>query len=390
MRREKARGLEAPEGRPITSVYVHSPFCARRCPYCDFSVEVRAAPDWALWLQTLDLEMGLLEEEGRFILADDLETLFVGGGTPSLLGPEAMGGLKRILGTDRLSSPGLEWTAEANPESFTRQVAEGWARAGVNRVSLGAQSFQDGPLKWMGRQHGPDGPGRAVGRARDVGIRNVSIDLLFGLPEEVTRDWEEDVEAGLALETPHLSLYGLTLEPGTPLGRAAAAGRVTVVDEARYRDEFLFACERLATAGYLQYELSNFCLPGFECRHNQAYWTLEPFLGLGSSAHSYRSPHRRWNLRSWSEYQDAVHRGELPTEGQETLDAEAARLEFLWLGLRTDGGIGLAGLSPGGRGLAREWARRGWAKPGTESLRLTPEGWLLLDRLVLELDAVER
>jgi oxygen-independent coproporphyrinogen-3 oxidase len=333
--------------------------------------------------------MELLEEEGRLFLAERLDTLFVGGGTPSLLGPAAMGGLRRILGNDRLSSPRLEWTGEANPESFTRVVAEGWARAGVNRVSLGAQSFQDGPLKWMGRQHGPDGPGRAVQRAREAGIRNVSIDLMFGLPDEVPRDWEEDVEAALALETPHLSLYGLTLEPGTPLGREAAEGRVTGVDEARYREEFLFASERLATAGYRQYELSNFSLPGFECRHNEAYWTLVPFLGLGSSAHSYRFPHRRWNLRSWSEYQNAVFSGELPTEGQEELDAGAVRLEVLWLGLRTDEGIAVASLSPEGRALAREWTRQGWARLGTDSLRLTPEGWLLMDRLVLELDAVD-
>jgi oxygen-independent coproporphyrinogen-3 oxidase len=241
----------------------------------------------------------------------------------------------------------------------------------------------------MGRRHGPEGPGEAVARARDAGIGNVSLDLIFGLPEEVERDWGADLDSALSLGVPHLSLYGLTAEAGTPLGRAVEAGDATPVAEARYRDEFLLASERLIRAGYRQYELSNFAIPGFESRHNQAYWELRPYLGLGPSSHSYRPPIRGWNLREWGEYQRAVMGGGDPSGGREELTPEERRLERIWLGLRTDSGLPLAGLSAKGGRLAREWAGKGWAVVREERLSLTPEGWLILDRLAVDLDVAE-
>jgi oxygen-independent coproporphyrinogen-3 oxidase len=387
-----------PEGRahdlghddgPVRRVYVHAPFCARRCSYCDFAVTVSRLGDLKGWLLALQGEMDFLEREGKFPLASTLETLFVGGGTPSILGPDAMVGLAGVLGPNRLDHPDLEWTAEANPESFTREIAEGWARAGVNRISLGAQSFQGASLRWMGRLHGPDGPKEAVSRARHAGIGNISLDLIFGLPEAVKRDWGRDLDSALALEVPHLSLYGLTMEPGTPLGRAVAEGKVLPVGDTRYREEFLLASERLTWAGYRQYELSNFALSGFESRHNQAYWERRPYLGLGNSAHSFRFPLRRWNLREWGGYQRAVLNGVSPVEAQEELTPQAAGLEALWLALRTEYGIPVSRLSPEGRELALGWVKKGYAVFHSETLRLTPEGWLLLDQLTLELDAVE-
>jgi oxygen-independent coproporphyrinogen-3 oxidase len=331
--------------------------------------------------------MAMLERGGRFPLSPELETLFVGGGTPSLLGPDAMAGLAEAVGPHRLRGRDVEWTAEANPESFTGEVAEAWARAGVNRVSLGAQSFQGEPLRWMGRLHGTEGPAEAVRRGRRAGIRNLSVDLIFGLPHQVERNWRVDLDAALALEVPHLSLYGLTVEEGTPLGRAVASGKASLVDEERYRDEFLLASEYLSGAGYRQYELSNFALPGFEARHNQVYWELRPYLGLGNSAHSFCFPLRKWNLRDWAEYQNAVRRGESPVLEEEKLTADQIRLESLWLGLRTDGGIPRSGLSPRGIRMAEDWVRRGLAELSVGTLRLTPEGWLILDRLAVELDS---
>lgn len=374
-------------GEPARSMYVHAPFCARRCLYCDFAVTVSRRGETETWLGALEAEMGHLEGDERFPLADELETLFVGGGTPSILGPGAMDGLAGVVGVDRLPEGGVEWTSEANPESFTREVAEAWARAGVNRVSLGAQSFQAEALRWMGRLHGPEGPEEAVRRARRAGIRNLSVDLIFGLPGEVRRDWVMDLSAALALEVPHLSLYGLTVEEATPLGRAVASGEATPVEEDRYRDEFLSASECLTGAGYRQYELSNFALPGFEARHNQAYWKLRPYLGIGNSAHSFCFPFRRWNLRDWGEYQNAVRKGGSPVLGEEKLEPEHVRLESVWLGLRTDEGIPRSGLSARAVGLAEDWARQGLAELGTRTLRLTPEGWLFLDRLAVELDS---
>lgn len=373
----------------MRSVYVHAPFCARRCLYCDFAVHVSRHGDLPGWLAALEGELALVEENGPISLAPSLKTLFVGGGTPSILGPEAMVGLGKVLGVDRLTEPDLEWTSEANPESFSVDVAKAWRRAGVNRISLGVQSFQEGPLAWMGRLHGAEGGRVAVSRARAAGFRNLSVDLIFGLPASVSRDWTYDLDCALALEVPHLSLYGLTVESRTPFGQAVEGGRELPVDDARYGDEFLLACERLSSAGYIQYELSNFSLAGFESRHNQACWALLPYLGLGNAAHSFRHPLRKWNLRDWAEYQTAVLEGRDPTEGWEKLDGESMRLEAIWLGLRTRWGVALQSLSSRGLALVEEWEGQGWAELLQGAIRMTPTGWLLLDRLAVDLASVE-
>lgn len=371
---------------PVTSVYVHAPFCVRRCFYCDFAVQVRREGDVDGWLAALAGELRSVDAEALLALAPRLDTLYVGGGTPSLLGPSAMGGLAGVVGRERLRDPGLEWTAEANPESLTLELASAWREAGVNRLSLGVQSFHESTLRWMGRLHGPEGARAAVATARRAGIENVSVDLIFGLPGHLGRPWARDLEGALALEVPHVSLYGLSVEPATPLGRAVAAGREQGVDEDRYRDEFLQAAETLAREGFEHYEVSNFARPGHASRHNQAYWTGVPYLGLGNGAHSYAPPVRRWNLRAWEAYSGKTAAGESPEEGRETLDEAALRLERIWLGLRTSDGLSLAGLGEAALARVAAWVRDGWAFQTAGRVRLTPPGWLLLDRLAVELD----
>lgn len=370
-------------------VYVHAPFCARRCFYCDFAVEVRrdgGAEDWAGAIGT---ELSALRAADPEVLAPALRTLYVGGGTPSILGATAMARLAEAIGRERLRHPGLEWTCEANPESLTPEVATGWRAAGVNRLSLGVQSFQEPVLRWMGRMHGAAGAGTAVRTARDCGFDNLSVDLIFGLPEGLPRDWGADLAAAVDLGVPHVSLYGLTAEPATPLGRSVAAGGTEMPDEERYREEYLLAHERLTAAGFVHYEVSNFALPGYESRHNSAYWDGSPYLGLGNSAHSYLPPRRRWNLRDWGAYLQEVRSGRIPVQEEEVPDREAALLESLWLGLRTRRGIPLAALegSPG-HGLAQDWVRAGLAREENSRLVLTVEGWLLLDRLAVDLSRV--
>ncbi|HZD06421.1 MAG TPA: radical SAM protein, partial [Longimicrobiales bacterium] len=178
----------------VASVYVHAPFCARRCTYCDFAVQVRRSGSWREWVEALERELSLLREEGTFRLADRLDTVYVGGGTPSLLGPGAMAALGRALGRERVRGAGVEWTAEANPESFTPEVAKAWRRSGVNRVSLGVQTFHSPSLRWMGRLHGPGGALRAVGAARKAGFQQVGVDLILGLPERLGRSWRADLD----------------------------------------------------------------------------------------------------------------------------------------------------------------------------------------------------
>ncbi|NNF37500.1 MAG: radical SAM family heme chaperone HemW [Gemmatimonadetes bacterium] len=384
-------------GVEVGSVYVHAPFCARRCFYCDFAVTVDREPDPEPWLRAIERELQALEAEGLVRLAPRLETLYVGGGTPSLLRPEAMEELGRLLtggpgSGDRLSMPGLEWTAEANPESLTPSVAAGWRRAGVNRVSLGTQSFQEPVLRWMGRLHGPHGTAAAVAVARDAGFETYSVDLIFGLPAAVERDWSADLDAALALEPPHVSLYGLTADTGTPLGRAVGEGRIRMVEEARYDEEYLEAAERLAAEGYEHYEVSNFARPGHRSRHNQAYWSGVPYLGLGNGAHSFVPPTRRWNVREWADYACLTGGPSLPVDESETVEGASRRLEDAWLGLRCDRGLPVRWSREGSAGhLVATWEESGWAEVRAGRLTLTPRGWLLLDRLAIELhEALER
>jgi len=376
-----------PPAKPgaIRSVYVHAPFCARRCFYCDFAVSVASA-DCDVWLGALTAEIRSLEREGMFVLDDTLDTLYIGGGTPSLLGAQAMEGLLPVIGEERLRNSDLEWTAEANPESFTQEVANGWRSAGVNRISLGIQSFHAPTLQWMGRLHGADGARSAVRVAREEGFSNLSVDLIFGLPAHLERDWASDLDEALALEPDHVSLYGLTAESATPLGRAVAEGRENLSDGEQYEEEYLLAVDRLAEAGYEAYEVSNFARPGFTSRHNSVYWSGEPYLGLGNGAHSYRHPVRRWNTREWDAYRVGTEGPGPPLEDEEKLDVGKVRLERIWLGLRTTRGISLQDLPPSARNRAARWEKSSLAVAEGNVLRLTPRGWLVMDRLTVELE----
>ena len=379
-------GEPAAAGGAIGSLYVHAPFCSRRCFYCDFAVKVAAGGDPEEWLEAIGGELRSLEGEGTFVLAASLDTLYIGGGTPSLLGPAAMEGIRDLVRPDRLGSAHLEWTSEANPESFTRDVAEGWKRAGVNRVSLGVQSFHAASLRWMGRLHGADGAREAVRTARAVGFDNISVDLIFGLPEHLGRDLEDDLQRLLSLDSDHVSLYGLSVESGTPLGRSVAEGREAVASEERYEWEYLTAVERLTDAGYQAYEVSNFARPGRSSRHSMVYWSGEPYAGLGNGAHSYCHPVRRWNLRDWDAYRVRAVGATPPVADHEQLDQDQVRLERIWLGLRTRRGLAVVDLPPAGRGRVKRWIDGGLAEEEQGVVRLTPRGWLVLDRLTVELD----
>lgn len=259
----------------------------------------------------------------------------------------------------------------------------------VNRISLGVQSFDPNALAWMGRQHGPEGAVRAVATARQSGLDNLSLDLIFGLPDRLGRNWSQDLARILDLDPPHISLYGLTVEASTPLGRAVAEERESVADEGRYRAQYLEAVETLTEAGYGHYEVSNFARPGYESRHNLAYWTGEPYLGLGNGAHSYAHPVRRWNIRDWHTYRQAALRPDPPVAESERLSPEAARLEQVWLGLRIRQGVEDRRLTDAGRSVTKRWKQKGLARDEGGWTRLTATGWLVLDRLAVELTEVE-
>ena len=366
-------------------LYVHAPFCARRCSYCDFAVHVASEPPVEPWAEAVGGELKRLADQEGWDEPLELRTLYLGGGTPSLLGIGAIARLREALeATARLDGV-TEFTAEANPESFTPELARDWVASGVGRVSFGAQTFHEPTLRWMGRLHGPEGPGRAVRIARAAGVDNLSLDLIFAVPERLGRSLDDDLDRLLALEPEHVSVYGLTVEEETPLGRWVDAGREAMPDDERYREEYLRLSDRLKAEGFVHYEVSNFGRPGREAVHNQAYWQGVPYIGLGNGAHSYLPPRRWWNRRDWFAYRTEVAGGGSGREDEERVSAEDARLERVWLGLRTREGLGRDELTPEQERLVGGWRRSGLAEADDGRVRLTTEGWLVLDRLAVEL-----
>jgi len=359
-------------------VYLHVPFCARRCSYCDFAIAVRRDVPSAAYADAALQEWAGWQSHEIWAESPGVESVYFGGGTPSRLEPGAIARILERIAAHRTVAPDAEVTLEANPDDVTREAADAWRAGGVNRVSLGAQSFDPAVLDWMHRTHSAEQIGTAVATLRDAGIAELSLDLIFGLPAALGRDWGTDLEQGLALRPDHLSLYGLTIEDHTPLARWTARGEVAPVDEDRYAAEFLEADAILGRAGYEHYEVSNYSLPGRRARHNSAYWRRAPFIGIGPSAHSGWGANRQWNLREWAAYERAMAAGGSPVAGTERLDQEAVELEELYLGLRTREGVSGDRLP---RDTAQAWIEAGWATLSGGTVRLTPEGWLRLDAL---------
>lgn len=359
--------------------YLHVPFCARRCSYCDFAIAVRSRTPDTGYMAAIAQEWRRRREHPVVSGARGLETLYFGGGTPSRLAPDTIAALIELVTTDLPLAPDAEVTLETNPDDVTPARAVAWQRAGITRVSLGVQSHDPAVLAWMHRTHHADQVAPAVAALRAAGISNISLDLIFALPPEVPRDWARDLELTLALEPEHLSLYGLTVEPHTPLARWTERGAAHEAPEERYAAEYLAAHEALRRAGFEHYEVSNAGRPGRRSRHNSAYWGQRDYIGLGPSAHSLLGGVRSWNEREWAAYARRAARGGVVEAGREELTADQRRLERWYLDLRTDRGVAAADLAVAPR---ERWLAAGWATLIGDRLRLTPEGWLRLDALV--------
>jgi oxygen-independent coproporphyrinogen-3 oxidase len=361
-------------------VYVHVPFCARRCVYCDFAIAVRRHVPVDEYVATLERELALRMPDAHGWTAD---TIYLGGGTPSRLGGEGVARLLEVLGRRVELEPQGELTIEANPDDVTPTAARAWRAAGVNRLSIGAQSFSDDVLRWMHRIHDAATIRQAFDTARAAGIEDISLDLIFALPNEVERAWEADLAAALALDPTHISLYGLTTEPATPLGRWRDRGTITEAHDERYEVEYLLAHETLVAAGYEHYEVANFARPGRRARHNSSYWTGSPYAGLGPGAHEYDGTERRWNVDPYVEWVRRVGQGLDPVDASETLGDENRAAERVYLGLRTSDGLRLTGAE---LVRARHWVDAGWGTITSDArLTLTAPGWLRLDSLAADL-----
>jgi putative oxygen-independent coproporphyrinogen III oxidase len=381
-----------PAGAPLVDpgsfgVYVHVPFCLARCHYCDFvtytGMEGLRRPYAAALLEEAALAVAALGPEPPAVTS-----VFVGGGTPTLLPPED---LARLLGRLRellVLAPGAEVTVEANPETVDAAMAAGLAGAGVTRVSMGAQSFDDRVLAALGRVHDAARVPAAVATLRAAGVPALNLDLIYGGPGEDDRSWSATLEAAVALGPEHLSAYALTIEPATRFGRLVAAGRMAEPAEDDLADRYDAACRTLAGAGYAHYEVSNWARPGHASRHNLTYWRRGRYLGLGAGAHEFDGTTRRWNVAGVPAYLAAVNRHRRPTEGQERLDPGQARFEALALRLRTVGGLRAdesraLGVDPGGE-EADHLRAAGLLAPGP-GLALTEKGMFLHGEAVARL-----
>lgn len=363
-------------------LYLHIPFCARRCSYCDFAIAVRREIPSTRFVEAIVREWAQWQSHWSWTDAPALDTIYFGGGTPSRLDPSALARLIEVFIADRALAPNAEVTLEANPDDVDAARAAAWRAAGINRISLGAQSFDPGVLTWMHRTHNAGQIGAAVTTLRAAGFQNISLDLIYAMPSTLHRDWAADLDRALSLEPDHLSLYGLTVEPHTPLGKWTARGDSLPAPDNRAAEEYLLAHDRLEAAGFDHYEVSNAGRPGREARHNSAYWRRAPFIGLGPSAHSGFGAERAWNVRDWEEYRKRGDAG-LPVRAEsETLTDFQIDLEEFYLGLRTRAGLALNRLP---ESTAALWISSGWAKSLQGRVFLTPEGWLRLDALVASL-----
>lgn len=314
------------------SVYVHLPFCARVCPYCDFAVvagrdemidryvaavlaEIAAEPDWL-----------------------PLSSIYIGGGTPSRVEPRLLGeildALERRFGIEQAA----EISLEANPEDWNPSMAAGLRAGGFNRVSFGAQSFHPSVLMALGRVHSPDAIPRAVTDARNAGFQSVNLDLIYGTPGERLIDWQDTLTAAIATRPDHVSCYSLTVERGTVLDRQVAAGS-PAPDPDLQADEYEMAEEVLADHGLVAYEVSNWAKPGHHCRYNLAVWAQAEYLSFGMGAHRYRNGVRSHNLSRLDLYMGAIETGATPLRGLEPVEGWSAELERLFLGLRRRAGV---------------------------------------------------
>jgi putative oxygen-independent coproporphyrinogen III oxidase len=369
----------AAEDRVGAGLYVHVPFCLTRCGYCDFNtyagLDHMASPYVDALLREADLSVSAWAGV-RFV------SIFLGGGTPTILPvPEMVGLLGHLRGVFDVA-PGAEVTSEANPDTVDRAYLDAIRGAGVTRLSMGAQSFDPSVLRALERTHGPDAVRRASVAARDAGFDDLNLDLIYGAHGESLDSWRHTIDETLAIGPEHVSAYALTIEPATPLGRSVASGRITAPDGDLQAEMYAAACEAFAAAGYEHYEVSNWAKPGHRCLHNLGYWRGGPYLGLGAGAHSYRDGRRWWNVRPPQRYVDLIEAGEPPVGGDETLTASERDLERLLLGLRVADGVPTSWVDAD---EAARFVAEGLARRTGDRLSLTDRGLLLANELVLSL-----
>ena len=364
-------------------IYIHIPFCRTKCNYCHFVIRPWKAATADRYRKALVREIGQFFARGQW--TEEVDSIYFGGGTPSLVPVED---IYEILATCKGSLPvsrDCEISLESNPGTLSADKVNSYNQMGINRVSIGAQSFDDDELASLGRDHTGDQVTESVGLLRQCRIENVNLDLMLGLPGQTEECWSRDMTSLAAIAPPHISLYMLDLHERSPLFHQVAKGRCTIPGDDLIADMYLCALTRFADCGYEQYEISNFAQAGYQCRHNLKYWLREPVLGFGVGSHSYDGRRRYANFRSMDAYLETVERGEEPVEWREDVKAPRAFEEMMFLGLRLNRGLDWQRVSReyDSRQLEkfesslREMTEEGLLEWQDSVIRLTPRGMLL-------------
>ncbi|MCQ2323497.1 MAG: radical SAM family heme chaperone HemW [Paludibacteraceae bacterium] len=360
----------------MAGVYIHIPFCKSRCQYCDFysTTQLHRQEEY---IDTILREIDIRQTE---LQSHDIETIYFGGGTPSLLDPKYVDlVLKKIAYVKHTLS--MECTLEANPGDLTPQKLLQLRAIGINRLSIGIQSFNDRLLQLIGRRHNAAQAIQVVHDAQAAGFDNLSIDLIYGLPTQTMDDWKQTIQTAFDLNVQHISCYCLSYEDNTPLTRLLEAGKINEIDEDTENEMYDYLCTTLKANGFIHYEVSNFAKPNFQSKHNSNYWNNTPYIGLGAASHSYDGLSRSWNPSDLDAYIEGVQAGTLVRE-QETLTPEQIHEEQIMLGLRTNQGIDLNLVQPS---KAQAWIQRGLLTQQNGRLIATQSGLHILNCIIEDL-----
>lgn len=320
----------------MAGLYLHIPFCKQACYYCDFHFSVNTSIK-------SDLVRAIIQElemQVHYLAGEPLETIYFGGGTPSLLTDTELNSILNTIAKLYPVAPNPEVTLEANPDDLTTGKLTALARAGINRLSIGVQSFDNQVLKFLNRAHTALEAERCIETARHIGIHNLSVDIMFGLPNQHEPVLKKDLARALALQPNHISVYSLTVEEKTVFGKWAQQGKLKITDEPEAARQFELVMDTLESNGLLQYEISNYAKPGFESRHNSSYWQRKKYLGIGPSAHSYNGDTRQFNVCNNHHYVKGLSTGKIPYEMEQLTPANKIN-EYIFTSLRTNAGCSL-------------------------------------------------
>ncbi|MEO6167490.1 MAG: radical SAM family heme chaperone HemW [Chitinophagales bacterium] len=374
----------------MAGIYIHIPFCKQACHYCDFHFSVK---------QEMKAQMvaAILKEtilQSKYLNGESISTIYLGGGTPSLLPQKELASIFDQLYRHFNIDPKAEVTLEANPDDLTEEKISGLIQLPINRLSIGIQSFSDADLKWMNRAHNSLQAIQSVKASQDAGFKNISIDLMYGLPESTSTQWNENLTKAFALNVQHLSCYCLTIEPRTALAHFISSGKTKPVDEEQSAQQFEKLQEQVKEHEWKQYEISNFaCDESHVSQHNTSYWQGKKYLGLGPSAHSFDGTSRQWNISNNHQYIAAIENGNCPME-KEVLTPVQRMNERIMTELRTMWGLRISDfeveVADVLRGSSSQFLDSGLAEMNNDILILTDKGKLIADRIILELMVEEK